>query len=115
MCLFDQVFGDEGNLYKLEDIQMQDFGQVGEVTVTKDDTLMMKGKGDKADVDKRVQQIKDDIDQSNSEYEKEKMAERLAKLSNGVAVLKVRFCQRFFFSLFKERKNLNCFCITLMK
>ena len=37
-----QVFGDESNMYKLEDIQMQDFGQVGEVTVTKDDTLMMK-------------------------------------------------------------------------
>lgn len=37
-----QVFGDEGNLYKLEDIQMQDFGQVGEVSVTKDDSLLMR-------------------------------------------------------------------------
>jgi len=42
VCVCVQVFGDEGNLYKLEDIQMQDFGQVGEVTVTKDDTLLMK-------------------------------------------------------------------------
>ncbi|KAL8621293.1 60 kDa heat shock protein, mitochondrial [Nucella lapillus] len=102
------MFGDDGNFYKLEDIQMQDLGEVGEVTVTKDDTLLMKdlgevgevtvtkddtllmkGKGDKADIEKRVQQIKDEIDLSTSEYEKEKMGERLAKLSNGVAVLKV--------------------------
>ncbi|NP_001298236.1 60 kDa heat shock protein, mitochondrial-like [Biomphalaria glabrata] len=83
------VFGDEGNLYKLEDIQMQDFGNVGEVTVTKDDTLLMKGKGNKADIEKRIAQIKDEIEISTSEYEKEKFGERLAKLSNGVAVLKI--------------------------
>ena len=40
--LFEQVFGDEANMYQLEDVQLQDLGQVGEVTVTKDDTLMMK-------------------------------------------------------------------------
>jgi chaperonin GroEL len=50
---------------------------------------LLQGKGDKKDIDKRVQQIKDEIELSNSEYEKEKMNERLAKLSNGVAVLKV--------------------------
>ncbi|XP_076467577.1 60 kDa heat shock protein, mitochondrial-like [Babylonia areolata] len=83
------VFEDEGNLHKLEDVQPHDFGQVGEVTVTKDDTLLMKGKGDKTDIEKRVKEIKNEIEISTSEYEKEKMGERLAKLSNGVAVLKV--------------------------
>jgi len=83
------VFGDDGGLYKLEDIQMQDFGQIGEVTITKDDTLMMKGKGDKGDLENRIGQIKEDIEASNSEYEKEKFSERLAKLSNGIAVLKI--------------------------
>ena len=51
----------------------------------------LQGKGEKAEIEKRIQQIRDDIDLSNSEYEKEKMGERLAKLSNGVAVLKVTF------------------------
>ena len=49
----------------------------------------LQGKGDPKDIEKRVQQIRDDIELSTSEYEKEKMNERLAKLSNGIAVLKV--------------------------
>ena len=50
---------------------------------------MFQGKGDKAEVEKRVEQIRDEISLTNSEYEKEKFQERLAKLSNGVAVIKV--------------------------
>lgn len=84
-----QVFGDEANLVKIEEIQLHDFGEVEEVNVTKDDTLMLRGKGKKEDVEKRVLQIKDEIENTTSEYEKEKMNERLAKLSNGVALLKV--------------------------
>ena len=76
-------------MHKLEDIQIRDFGEIGELTVTKDDTLMMRGKGDKQLLDKRVEQIRDEIEDSSSEYEKEKLTERLAKLCNGVAVIKV--------------------------
>jgi chaperonin GroEL len=83
------VFGDEAGVAKIEEIKLSDFGQVGEVQVTKDDTLMMRGKGDAKEVEKRVQQIKEEIAETTSEYEKEKLQERLAKLSNGVAVLKV--------------------------
>ncbi|KAL3831354.1 hypothetical protein ACJMK2_023107 [Sinanodonta woodiana] len=83
------VFEDEGDMFKLEDVQLHDLGKVGEVAVTKDDTLMMKGKGNKTDIDKRLQQIKDEIETSTSDYEKEKLNERLAKLSSGVAVLKI--------------------------
>lgn len=68
---------------------MHDLGQVGEVQITKDDTLLLKGKGKSADVTKRVEQIREQIEESNSEYEKEKMQERLARLSSGVGVLKV--------------------------
>ena len=50
---------------------------------------VFQGKGEPADLEKRLNQIRDDIEMSTSEYEKEKMTERLAKLSNGVAVLKV--------------------------
>ncbi|OCT63952.1 heat shock protein family D (Hsp60) member 1 L homeolog isoform X1 [Xenopus laevis] len=83
------VFGEEGLTLNLEDIQPHDFGKVGEVIVTKDDTMLLKGKGDKALIEKRIQEIHDQLETTNSEYEKEKLNERLAKLSDGVAVLKV--------------------------
>jgi chaperonin GroEL len=83
------VFNDEANMVKLEDIQLSDFGEAGELTITKDDTLILKGKGSKEDVEKRIGQIKDEIEMSTSDYEKEKLNERLAKLSNGVALLKI--------------------------
>ena len=85
------VFGDEAEINKLEDVKIQDFGQVGEVTITKDDTLLLKGRGEKKAIQKRVEQIKEEIADTTSEYEKEKLNERLAKLSSGVAVLKVKF------------------------
>jgi len=83
------VFGDDTIGLKLEDVRDTDLGVVGEVTVTKDDTLLLKGKGDKKEVDKRVEQIKFEIENTNSEYEKEKLQERLARLASGVALLKV--------------------------
>jgi len=85
------VFGDEANLVKIEDVQIHDLGQVGEVTITKDDTLMLRGKGRKEEISQRVEQIKDQMEMTTSEYEKEKLQERLAKLASGVAVLKVSF------------------------
>lgn len=74
----------------VEDIQPHDFGKVGEVIVTKDDTMLLKGKGEKAQIEKRIQEIIEQLEVTTSEYEKEKLNERLAKLSDGVAVLKVR-------------------------
>lgn len=64
-------------------------GQVGEVIITKDDTLILKGKGKKADIDRRADQIRDQIENTTSDYEKEKLQERLARLASGVAVLRV--------------------------
>lgn len=83
------VFGDEAEMFKLEDVKLSDFGRVGEVTITKDDTLLLKGQGEKKSIERRVNQIKDELEDTSSEYEKEKLNERLAKLSSGVAVLKV--------------------------
>lgn len=85
-----QVFGEEGLSLNVEDIQPHDFGKVGEVIVTKDDTMLLKGKGEKAQIEKRIQEIIEQLEVTTSEYEKEKLNERLAKLSDGVAVLKVR-------------------------
>lgn len=83
------VFGDDANLVKLEDVQINDLGKVGEVVITKDDTLLLKGKGKKEDISRRVEQIKDQISDTTSEYEKEKLQERLARLASGVALLRV--------------------------
>lgn len=83
------VFGDDANLVKLEDVQLNDLGKVGEVIITKDDTLLLKGKGSKDDIQKRIEQIKEHIGESSSEYEKEKLQERLARLASGVALLRV--------------------------
>merc|ERR1719249_543116 len=83
------VFGTEGDTLKLEDVQMQDFGKVGEVTITKDDTMMLNGGGNSADVSRRVDQLREQIEETNSEYEKEKIQERMARLASGVAVLKI--------------------------
>merc|ERR1712136_38397 len=83
------VFGTEGSELKLEKCQMSDLGEVEEVTITKDDTLLLRGKGDQRDIDERMELINDQIETTNSEYEKEKLSERLAKLSRGVAQLKI--------------------------
>lgn len=83
------VFGDEALETKLEDVQIQDLGEVGEVVITKDDTLLLRGKGDKEEIEKRCTEIREQIEMTSSEYEKEKMNERLAKLSDGVAILKI--------------------------
>ena len=52
--------------------------------------LYVQGQGNPADIEKRIGQLREDIEMTNSEYEKEKLSERLAKLSTGVAVIKVR-------------------------
>lgn len=83
------VFGDDANLVKLEDVKLSDLGQVGEVVITKDDTLLLKGKGSSDYINKRADQIREQIIDTTSEYEKEKLQERLARLASGVAVLKV--------------------------
>jgi chaperonin GroEL len=64
------VFGEEAGLNKLEDILISDFGQAGEITITKDDTLILNGSGDAAEVEKRIHQLTEEIEDSTSDYEK---------------------------------------------
>ncbi|MBI2415992.1 MAG: chaperonin GroEL [Candidatus Kerfeldbacteria bacterium] len=74
---------------KLENVQLSDLGQAGKVKATKDNTTLIEGKGDKAAIADRIGQIKKLIDQTDSDFDREKLQERLAKLSGGVAVLRV--------------------------
>ena len=74
---------------KLENTPLSDLGQCGRVTIEKETTTIIGGKGAKKDIQGRISQIKMQIDESTSDYDREKLQERLAKLAGGVAVVKV--------------------------
>ncbi|BAW94045.1 chaperonin GroL [Actinomyces sp. Chiba101] len=73
---------------KLENATIEDLGQARKVVVTKDETTIVEGAGDKEAIEARVAQIRGEIEKSDSDYDREKLSERLAKLAGGVAVLK---------------------------
>jgi len=75
--------------YKLEDTSLDILGLAEKVTIDKDNTTIVSGKGKKPDIQARINQIKAQIDTTTSDYDKEKLQERLAKLSGGVAVIYV--------------------------
>lgn len=74
---------------KLESVEVSMLGTARRVIATKDNTIIIGGKGKKADIEKRVKNIKMELDRTTSDFDKEKLQERLAKLSGGVAVIKV--------------------------
>jgi len=74
---------------KLETITINDLGKAGKVVVTKDDTTIIEGAGESDRIKGRIEEIKVEIDRSTSDYDKEKLQERLAKLAGGVAVIGV--------------------------
>ncbi|MFU8773546.1 MAG: chaperonin GroEL [Anaerolineales bacterium] len=74
---------------KLETATVQDLGRAEKVVVTKEETTIISGKGEPADIKGRIEQIRVEIDKSTSDYDREKLQERLAKLSGGVAIIRV--------------------------
>ncbi|MEN8150165.1 MAG: chaperonin GroEL [Planctomycetota bacterium] len=74
---------------KLENVEIEDLGSAKKVTITKDDTTVVEGAGARKDIEARIAQIRHQIDGTDSDYDREKLQERLAKLSGGVAVIKV--------------------------
>jgi len=74
---------------KLESVTLQDLGRAEKISSTKDDTTLVGGKGDVAAIKGRIEQIRVEIDKSTSDYDREKLQERLAKLSGGVAIIRV--------------------------
>jgi chaperonin GroEL len=74
---------------KLDNVTIADLGQAERVVATKDDTTIIGGKGDSKAIKGRIEQIRIEIDKSTSDYDREKLQERLAKLSGGVAIIRV--------------------------
>jgi len=74
---------------KLENVAITDLGTAKRVTITKEDTTIVDGAGQKSDIEARIKQIRAQIEETSSDYDREKLQERLAKLAGGVAVIKV--------------------------
>ena len=74
---------------KLENVQISDLGQAKKITIDKDNTTIVEGKGKHSEIEGRVKEIRSQIDKTTSDYDREKLQERLAKLVGGVAVIKV--------------------------
>ena len=83
-----QVISEEKGI-KLESVEIDMLGTARKVISTKEDTTIVSGQGKKEDIDARINQIKNEIKSTNSDFDKEKLQERLGKLSGGVAVIKV--------------------------
>jgi chaperonin GroEL len=96
-----QVVNPEVGL-KLSEVGLEVLGRARRAVVTKDNTTLVEGGGAKADVDARIAQIKSEIESTDSEWDKEKLQERLAKLSGGVAVIKAGAATE---TALKERKH----------
>ncbi|TET57464.1 MAG: chaperonin GroEL [Dehalococcoidia bacterium] len=87
---------------KLDSVTLQDLGRARKVIADKDNTTIVEGKGEAKDIEGRIKQIRSEIDISTSDYDKEKLQERLAKLAGGVAVIKVGAATE---TELKERKH----------
>src|SRR5690606_4205523 len=74
---------------KLENVTLDMLGSAKRIRITKDDTTVIDGAGDKKEIDARCNQIRAQIEETTSDYDKEKLQERLAKLAGGVAVIRV--------------------------
>jgi chaperonin GroEL len=83
-----QVITEEVGL-KLENVGLDMLGRARKIVVTKDETTIVEGAGDESEIKGRINQIKAEIENTDSDYDREKLQERLAKLSGGVAVIKV--------------------------
>ena len=73
----------------LEGATLEDLGQAKRISVTKENTTIVDGAGDSDDIEARVKQIRTQIEETSSDYDREKLQERVAKLAGGVAVIKV--------------------------
>lgn len=99
------VFEDDNNLIRLEDCQQESLGQVGEVIITKDSTILLRGKGDPVEIEQRISQIRDDLEETTANYDRERLIDRLGRLQAGVAVLFIGGCSEVEVSEKKDRVN----------
>ena len=88
--------------YKLENTRADMLGRANRIRISKDETTIIEGKGEQSSIEARVKAIRGEIDNTDSDYAREKLQERLAKLSGGVAVIRVGAATE---TELKERKH----------
>ena len=88
MCIRDRVITEDLGI-KLENAKIEDLGTAKRIVIDKENTTIVEGAGKKADIQGRIAQIKKEIEDTTSDYDREKLQERLAKLAGGVAVINV--------------------------
>ncbi|XP_049877871.1 63 kDa chaperonin, mitochondrial-like [Pectinophora gossypiella] len=99
------LFEDDLNLVRLEDCQPESLGKVGEVIITKDSTILLKGKGSKEEIHQRVEQIREELEDKTTDYDKMRLVERIGRLQDGVALLKIGGCSELEVNEKKDRVN----------
>lgn len=99
------IFEDNENLIRLEDCQLESLGKVGEVIITKDTTLLLRGQGDKVEIEQRIEQIRAEYEEEKSEFERNRLLDRISRLKCGVAVLKIGGCSEVEVNEKKDRVN----------
>ncbi|XP_063387144.1 63 kDa chaperonin, mitochondrial-like [Cydia fagiglandana] len=99
------VFEDDTNLIRLEDCQPESLGEVSEVIITKDSTLLLRGKGLKHQIDQRIDDINAELAETTKDFEKDQLIERVSRLKAGVAVLHIGGCSEVEANEKKDRVN----------
>ncbi|XP_023940368.1 63 kDa chaperonin, mitochondrial-like [Bicyclus anynana] len=99
------IFEDNENLIRLEDCQLESLGKVGEVIITKDSTLLLRGRGDKIEIEQRIEQIRAEFEEEKSEFEKNRLLNRISRLKCGVALLRIGGCSEVEVNEKKDRVN----------
>ncbi|XP_014372002.2 63 kDa chaperonin, mitochondrial [Papilio machaon] len=83
------IFEDNSNLIRLEDCQLESLGKVGEIVVTKNSTLMLRGEGDREEIEQRIEQLRQEFENTKIDFDKKRLLERISMLKSVVAVLLV--------------------------
>ncbi|XP_034834297.1 63 kDa chaperonin, mitochondrial-like [Maniola hyperantus] len=99
------IFEDNENLIRLEDCQLQSLGKVGEVLITKDSTLLLKGQGDKAEIEQRIEQIRAEFEEEKSESKRNRLLDRISRLKCRVGILRIGGCSEVEVNEKKDRVN----------
>ncbi|XP_050353844.1 63 kDa chaperonin, mitochondrial-like [Nymphalis io] len=99
------IFEDNENLIRLEDCQFESLGKVGEVIITKDSTLLLNGKGDKMEIEQRIELLRSEYDETTKEFDRQRLLDRISRLKSRVCILRIGGCSEVEVNEKKDRVN----------
>ncbi|XP_047536826.1 63 kDa chaperonin, mitochondrial-like [Vanessa atalanta] len=99
------IFEDNENLIRLEDCQLESLGRVDEVIITKDSTLLLNGKGDKKEIEERIELLRSEYDETTKEFDRQRILDRISRLKSRVCILRIGGCSEVEVNEKKDRVN----------